>query len=357
MSKVVRQMVMISVAVFLAWPAVSENALRTDEGSAIRAPGAEERMGQAYVLITKADQARQEGNPKGAKEGYEEALGILDGLERDYPGWYSQVVRHRILVCESALEQIQDGTPAVQVDGVEPADNAGSNALAAVSFPLSAESAERVRRVLRAGSEERERTLSDLREEILDLKKQIRKLTGQLAMGEGKKASAGGRLTTYPDVLKTEVRRRIEAGSYSNAVALLNEMMVLIPEDLEVSRLLGVAYCRQGSFDEAVRVVEPLVKRGRAPADVWLTLGVAYLGIGNLGRARHAFEKALDRDPVLSDAHFNLAQILIRLKPPEAEPARRHYMTALQLGSTRDSGLETAINQALLQEQAQNLKR
>jgi tetratricopeptide (TPR) repeat protein len=234
-----------------------------------------------------------------------------------------------------------------------------ANPLDAVSFPLSAESSETAMRALRAGIEERDLSVSDLRAEIFDLKEQNRKLASKLAKFTGEKAPAvaGSPGVTYPDVLKEEVRKRIETGAYTNAIALLEEMKTLLPEDTDVPRLLGVAFCRQGYFVEALRVIEPLVKRGRAPADVLLTLGVAYLGTGNLGRARNAFEKALDRDPLLSEAHFNLAQILIRLKPPEADLARRHYLIATQQGATRDSALETAIGQALMYEQARKLKR
>jgi Tfp pilus assembly protein PilF len=86
-------------------------------------------------------------------------------------------------------------------------------------------------------------------------------------------------------------------------------------------------------------------------------LGVAYLGVGNLGRSRNAFEKALDQEPELTEAHFNLAQILLRLKKPDAEGARKHYLQALQKGASRDPELERGINQALLNEQARKMKR
>jgi tetratricopeptide (TPR) repeat protein len=355
-------MAALGAALLLAWPAISENAVPAGVGDdaelAPGSPGAEERMGQAYVFMTRADQSRQEGNPEKAKENYEEALGLLEALETDYPGWYTQVVRHRILACESAIELIRNGKPPPPSVSESTAEKA-ADPLDVVSFPLSADSSETAMRALRAGIEERDLSVSDLRAEIFDLKEQNRKLASKLAKFTGEKAPAvaGSPGVTYPDVLKEEVRKRIETGAYTNAIALLEEMKTLLPEDTDVPRLLGVAFCRQGYFVEALRVIEPLVKRGRAPADVLLTLGVAYLGTGNLGRARNAFEKALDRDPLLSEAHFNLAQILIRLKPPEADLARRHYLIATQQGATRDSALETAIGQALMYEQARKLKR
>jgi tetratricopeptide (TPR) repeat protein len=363
MTSILKQMAILGAAVLMSWPAVAQKTAPAEDKAtttiAPGAPGAEERMGGVYVLMTKGEKSRQEGNPNLARDSYEEALEILEALETDYPGWYTQVVRQRILACESAIEQIKNGKPAPPVSGLDSPSGKAVNPLADLDFPLSSESTETALQALRAGIDERDMTVSDLRAEIRELKDQNRKLAARLVAFEGKKTKAdpGNPALIYPDVLKEEVRQRIEAGSYSNAVALLDEMKEMLPEDSGIPRLLGVVYCRQGSFDLAIQVIEPLIKRGRAPADVWVTLGVAYLGTGNLGRARNAFEKALDRDASLSEAHFNLAQILIRLKPPDADLARRHYMMALQQGASRDSNLESVINQALLDGQARKLKR
>ncbi len=355
------RMAALGAMVFLAGTVMAETAAPTGDKTvneiAPAAPGAEERMGQAYEFITRAEQAWQEKDVEKAKANYEDALDILDSLTTDYPGWYTQVVRHRILTCESAIEQMQNGKPAPAVPGEERSSTQLSSPSDEVVFPLSVESSETVMRALRAGIEERDITLVDLRAEILDLKDQIRKLAGKFAKIEGKEAPEGSPVALYPDVLKAEARQRIETGAYSNALALLDEMKTLFPDDPAVPGLLGVAYCRQGAFDEALRVLAPIVKRGQVSADVWLTLGVAYLGTGNLGRARNAFEKTLECDPAMTEANFNLSQVLIRLKPPRPDLARRHYMMALQQGSPRDPALESAINQSLLMEQARKLKR
>lgn len=319
------------------------------------APGASERLGQSYVLMTRAEQAWKAGDPAKASAAYGDALEILESVEVDYPGWASHIVRSRILGCESAIEKIRDGKPCEAAAAASPAEGGPSNAMPDVSFALSASSVETAMKALKAGIVERDAALADLRAELLALKKENTALRGRLAKLEGK--PAGGEAQAIPSILKSQARQLLAAGAYSNAVTLLVEMKGMYPDEAGVSHLLGITYCRLGAFPDAVRELEPSVKHGRAPAEVWQTLGVAYMGTGDLGRGRQAFEEALELDGNLSEAHFNLAQILIRLKKPDPDLARRHYMLSLQLGATRDSDLEMAINTLLLNEQVRKLKK
>ncbi|MFO7534698.1 MAG: tetratricopeptide repeat protein [Kiritimatiellia bacterium] len=318
-------------------------------------PGAEERLGQSYVLMTRAEQAWREGDRAEAEASYEEVLDLLASIEADYPGWGTHVVRSRFLICQNALEMVKAGKPApADLESAE--KKTAPDVLGPVPFALSGDSADTAMKALRAGIEERDETVADLRSEIRKLKEENRKLTERADRAEGKRGEAAG-TEIYPAILKAEARRLIESGSYSNAFILLTEIRQFLPEDPGIPLLMGVASCRRGDFETAVHELEPLTKARRVSGDIWLTLGVAYLGVGNLGRSRNAFEKALDQQPDLTEAHFNLAQILLRLKKPDAELARKHYLQALQKGGTRDPDLERGINQALLNEQARKMKR
>ncbi len=309
-------------------------------------PGADERMGQAYLLITQASQAREGGDAARARETFEDALGLLESIETDYPGWYTQAVRHRILFCESEIALMQNGKTGLD-DNATPARPATPED--ALDFPLSAGAASASMRALKAGIEERDARVEELRAEIRDLKTKLRERAG--------KNDAEEAPVVYPAVLKEEARRLIEIGATSNAVALLRETLLLLPGDAAAAHLLSIAYCREGEYESAIRLAELLVKRkGKSSGPIWLTLGVAQLGLGNLGRARAAFEHALDRDPTLTDAHFNLAQLLVRLETPDGEGARRHYELAIQSGAARDAKLEMNIRQALLIDRVKLLK-
>jgi Flp pilus assembly protein TadD len=322
-----------------------------------RAPavaGANEKLGQSYILMAKGENAWKTGDRAAASGLYGDALDILEAMETDYPGFATYQVRSRILTCETALERLRDGK-GPEAEPVAGAKTGGSNTLGAMSFVLSGSASETAIKALKAGIEERDAALSDVRAELLALKKDHAVLKERLAALEGK--SGTGEAQAIPVVLKSQVRQWVAVGAYSNAVALLVEMRALYPDDPGVHLLLGLSFCRLGSFDDALRELEPLVKKGKASADVWMTLGVAYMNVGNLGKARQSFEEALDTDANLSEAHFNLAHILIRLKKPDADLARRHYMMAVELGSLRDEDLEMAINQSLMNEQARKMKR
>ncbi len=331
--------------------AAPEPAAPTAEERAPASTGASERLGQSYILMTRAEQSWQAGDPAKAAGDYGAALDILEALERDYPGWASHIVRSRILTCESAMDKLRQG----KAFETEPAGEAApADDLKDIPFALSAASEETALKALKAGLVERDAALADCRDELLALKKANTAMANRLAQLEGK--PPGAEAQSIPTVLKSQARQLLAAGANSNAVALLTEMKGLYEKDEGVRHLLATAYCRMGAFSDAVREVEPLVKRGRASADVWLTLGVAYMGTGNLGKARQAIEEGLDLDPNLPEAHFNMAQILIRLEKPDADLARRHYMAGIQLGAERDGDLEMAINQALMNEQARKLK-
>lgn len=358
---------LVAWIVVIGMPVLAEQGAPAADGPAgnggdqglLGSPGAEERMGQAYVRMIQAEQARLE-NPARARDHYEEALGLLESIETDYPGWYTQVVRHRILSCESAIEKLKSAATATgpaesESKPIEPVPLLGD-----LDLSLSAGAAATTARALQAGIEERDANLAELRGEIRNLKEENRRLTAKLTKCEGRKSASGktaGDPTLYPAVLRAEARRLVSSGLASNAVPLLLEMRELMPEDAAIPQLLGVAYCQLGAFPDALRELEPLIGKGRPSADSWMAFGVACLGIGNLGRARHAFEKALDRDPNLAEAHFNLAQILIRMEKPDTEKALLHYRTALQLGTSRDSQIETALQRAMLYERARKMKK
>lgn len=311
------------------------------------AVGANARLQESVTRMEKGLQAWRAGDPAGAVEQYDEALDLLESVEADYPGWATHLVRSRILACESALDRIRDGVPA------EAPAAPSTNAAPPLAFALSASSAETALRAFKAGVEERDAVIETLRREVLDLKRENLELKDRLGAVEGQ-ATAGA--SEIVGVLKGRVREWLAEGAYSNAIPLLGEMKRIYPADTGVRHLLAVAHCRSGAFEEGLREVEPLARGRKVPPDVWVTLGVAQLGLGNLGKARQAFEEALERDPNHAEAHYNMAQVLLRLKRPDPDLARLHYLASVQQGTPRDTEFEQAINQALMAEQARRLR-
>ena len=51
-------------------------------------------------------------------------------------------------------------------------------------------------------------------------------------------------------------------------------------------------------------------------------------------------EKAVELNPNLAEAHFNLAVILATDNRPQLDQARQHYESSRRLGNVRDEKLE-----------------
>jgi Tfp pilus assembly protein PilF len=57
-------------------------------------------------------------------------------------------------------------------------------------------------------------------------------------------------------------------------------------------------------------------------------------------------ERALETDPKLAEAHYNLAVTYLDEKPPRLELAKRHYFSAINLGAEGSTELEEIFKKA-----------
>ena len=92
-------------------------------------------------------------------------------------------------------------------------------------------------------------------------------------------------------------------------------------ETVQMQYLIGASYSRERKHDRAIshflRSIE-LFPTGR----VWTALGNEYRGLGQYGRARAAFEAAIELNPKVAAAHIGRAQALLKLSS-ESEPRSR----------------------------------
>jgi tetratricopeptide (TPR) repeat protein len=99
-------------------------------------------------------------------------------------------------------------------------------------------------------------------------------------------------------------------------------------ETTQVHYRIGEFYARQGKHDEAIthfrRSIE-LFPTGR----VWLALGNEYRVLGQWGRARAAFESAIELNSEVAAAHFGRAQALLKLSSGSREEALASLERAL----------------------------
>ena len=101
-------------------------------------------------------------------------------------------------------------------------------------------------------------------------------------------------------------------------------------ETTQVYYRIGMYYAREGRHDQAItqfrRSIE-LFPTGR----VWLALGNEYRVLGQWGRARSAFESAIELNPDAATAHFGRAQALLKLSSGSREEAVASLERALEI--------------------------
>ena len=155
--------------------------------------------------------------------------------------------------------------------------------------------------------------------------------------------SAARRSSGSLDAIKGEARCLLKLGQADEGVAILRPAIAQTPGDPEGRLLLGIGLCTLRQYREAVDLL-----RGAAPADprnaaLRNALGVAWIGLGNLGEARTELEQAVALDPLMGDAHMNLALVLSTGPADERESARRHYRRAIELGVAPESRLAESL--------------
>lgn len=111
--------------------------------------------------------------------------------------------------------------------------------------------------------------------------------------------------------------RLLEQGQGQDAIHFLEQALELDPESVPVLINLGGAYVMTGRHKKARPLLE--AARDHEPHNpmIWLNLGAAYLGNPALAspeqqmQAIAAFEKAIELNPAIPNAHYNLGLIFV----------------------------------------------
>jgi Flp pilus assembly protein TadD len=106
---------------------------------------------------------------------------------------------------------------------------------------------------------------------------------------------------------------------------------------------LGIAYSRQGKFDEAIGVLHKAVAFNGSDAVARNYLGVCLGQEEQWSEAEVQLRRAVELRPEYSDAHFNLAVLYATTQPPSLQLAKEHYAKATALGAAPDTSLERLI--------------
>lgn len=320
------------------------------------APQAGEWLKKAYMAVVEAELARADHYNTDAAKSYREALGYYARLTTAYPGWQTSMISLRVAECQTALTELE--MPKEPEADQDKTDGMGTNSanrvqvlmgeLREVQSALAQMNTTETESKVRQLQADRDR----LQEEVVEAAKANQLLQRKVAKLEAKlgKSVTGTNAMCRAVVaaVKTEANSLMKTNDVAPAIALLTEAIELMPSETDLVVLLAVADCRAGRFEQAVKLMAPFDVWRAKNADALLTLGTAYMGLGEIGKARDAMEKVIAIKPDSAEAHYNLAQILITIAPPDITLSQEHYQRAIELGCSVDLDYENALRTAMI---------
>lgn len=172
----------------------------------------------------------------------------------------------------------------------------------------------------------------------------------------------------------------VSEGSWEKARGIYLEMIRLAPDNALAYANLGVAEHQLGNLLAAAGNLGKSLELNPHIARNWQTLGlISYerrelaLAISCLTRAIHEspddpesrlllaavvrdygwkeaavteLQRAIELDPGLASAHYNLTVSYLEMRPPRLELARRHYYAAVDLGTTPSPEIEEVLKKS-----------
>ena len=114
-----------------------------------------------------------------------------------------------------------------------------------------------------------------------------------------------------PEAIAKMARLHRAAGRNEQALALFERYHRLVPGDFQVLAQIATTLSALGRFEEAEGYFEQAL-RGVDDAVTHFNIGLLLARTGRLDQAAAAYQRALERDPLLSDARSNLATVFAR---------------------------------------------
>jgi tetratricopeptide (TPR) repeat protein len=116
-----------------------------------------------------------------------------------------------------------------------------------------------------------------------------------------------------PNTLLKKALALYQAGNFTQARALYQQLLQLFPRHPELLRLLGATELRLGRLDEALRQFDAAIAAAPKHADAWSGRGSTLLALGRLDSALESFDKALALRPNDATTLHNRGLVLQRL--------------------------------------------
>ncbi len=119
-----------------------------------------------------------------------------------------------------------------------------------------------------------------------------------------------------PDVIKYQRNLMLVLEllhDYKNALIIADKLFKLNPKDDVLLRKLATFQRCVGNFEEAIKTLQILMRKGKIDTDIYWELGVCYIRLDEKDAALNAFKNAIKLAPDNAIAHKDLAILYLRL--------------------------------------------
>jgi len=106
----------------------------------------------------------------------------------------------------------------------------------------------------------------------------------------------------------------IRDGDYANAILVLNQALQLEPDNTEYRKQMAFAYYLQGDMSKAKNIIDPLLNKKEADAQLYQIAGNIYQARQEWKSAQKLYEKGLKKFPESGELYNDNGQLLMFLK-------------------------------------------
>ena len=250
----------------------------------------------AYESMSTADWLLKSEMNEDAAALYDESIKLFKKLASEYPMWQTNLVAFRINYCRDGLNQ------ALKLNKTKSDQHNAVNQKA--KPPLPSESGQMMNPAMTAGGdvEIAGKTAQALRlEQAYDFQEALEFYKAVLAQNNQNSAALVGASRCF-----------LRLGMVDQARDLLFQWSVIPSPENSINLLLALILCHDRQYARAIQLAEIVVNDDNANASAHVILGVALAGTGQTDQAISEMQKALVLNPRLSEAHYNLARLLIK---------------------------------------------
>lgn len=275
---------------------------------------------QAHAWLKTADSFFNQSMNNEAFEAYLDAFTQYTRLAKEHPKWHPDVIDFRINYCRRQLDRILSGSPRGTDDSPQDKEWVG--------IKWSSELLEQTPDVLPTGFEKTLKSAA-VHEKTADFETALKLYEHALTLDKTSLAAAHG-----------AARCCLELGQINRGREHLLTIFAHDPDNLDTLLLLASMACAERDYNRALRALAPALEQHGGNARLRFMLGSTQMAIGHLEIAEEELLKAIELDPKFSEAHYNLARLLLLRNPTDLIGAREHYERSLQTGGAPDQHLE-----------------